>query len=286
MTACILTIAGSDSISGAGLQIDLKTAAAHGVHACCAVTAVTAQNTTGVSAIQAVEPDVVRAQVRSVFADVPPAAVKVGMLGSQEVARAVAEELAARPQVPVVLDPVLVATAGGSLASVGALEVIRSTLLPRATLVTPNLPEAAALSGVDVADEAGMQAAARALLAMGAGAVLVKGGHGNGEEVADLLLAPHGSWRFAAPRLPGEYHGTGCSLSAAIACNLGLGAPLPEAVESAHAYLAETLQAAAAGEPLGHGSRIFNPLHRLQRPYGAGVSGNLCAPVGMVAASP
>lgn len=286
MTACILTIAGSDSISGAGLQIDLKTAAAHGVHACCAVTAVTAQNTTGVSAIQAVEPDVVRAQVRSVFADVPPAAVKVGMLGSQEVARAVAEELAARPQVPVVLDPVLVATAGGSLASAGALEVIRNTLLPRATLVTPNLPEAAALAGVQVADEAGMQAAARALLAMGAGAVLVKGGHGSGEEVADLLLTPQGSWRFTAPRLPGEYHGTGCSLSAAIACNLALGAPLPEAVELAHAYLAETLQAAAAAAPLGHGSRIFSPLHRLERPYGAGVSGGPRTPVDVAAASP
>ena len=274
MEKSILIIAGSDSCAGAGAQIDLKTAAAHGVYATCALTAVTAQNTRAVTAIQLVDPDVVVAQVRAVFDDMRPRAVKVGMLGSAAIAQAVAAELAGHRDVPVVLDPVLVATAGGTLTEADALEVIRGPLLAQAALVTPNVPEAEALSGIEPFDAASTGRCAAALLSRGARAVLVKGGHfpeGAGADadeglVVDRLYTAGGMRKLKSPRLPGEFHGTGCSLSTAIACNLALGKPLEEAVEAAHSYLADALRHPL---DLGSGTRVFDPLNRLDAPYGA-----------------
>lgn len=278
----ILAIAGSDSCAGAGIQIDMKTAAAHGVHATCAITAITAQNTREVTAVQMTQPDVLRAQIDAVFADMPPAAVKIGMLGTAEVAASVAEALEAHPEVPVVLDPVLVATAGAELTSAAAFDVLRGRLVPRATVVTPNLPEAAALTGQDTGTPDGVRAAAEAFLRMGAGAVLVKGGHGNDEVIRDCLYvaarmaggAPaegqgceqgaDGAYVFEANRLPGEYHGTGCSLSTAIACGLARGDSVVQAVRSAHAYLSEALRYQTG---LGQGTNVFNPLGRLDRTF-------------------
>lgn len=266
MTHSILCIAGSDSISGAGLQIDVKTAAAHGVYACCAVTAVTAQNTKRIDALQTVSPSVVKAQIEAVFDDVPPEAVKVGMLGSAPVARAVAEELEAHPDVPVVFDPVLAATTGGQLTTGEALEVIRERFISHATLVTPNMPEAEKLTGVRVDDDYGRDEAARAFFELGAKAVLLKGGHGREAEVVDVLYTTEGSERFTTARLPGEYHGTGCSLSTAIACNLASGASLLAAVRAGNEYLADALRHPV---DVGHGSRVFDPLNHLDSLYGA-----------------
>ena len=250
MTTSILIIAGSDSCAGAGMQIDLKTAAAHGVYATCALTAVTAQNTTEVTAIQPIDPEIVQAQVEAVFADIAPRAIKVGMLGTKEVAEAVADTLSQHRDVPVVLDPVLVATAGGELTSAEAFDTIRDRLIPRATVVTPNLPEARALAGADPSDITGIGTCANRFLNMGADAVLIKGGHG----------------KMSSKRLKGEFHGTGCSLSTAIACNLARGFGLEESVLAAHDYLADALAHELA---LGGGSKIFNPLNRLSSLYGA-----------------
>ena len=262
----ILSIAGSDSCAGAGIQIDMKTAAAHGVYATCAITALTAQNTLQVSAVQMTQPEVLRAQIEAVCADMPPAAVKIGMLGTAQTAQVVADALRGLAGVPIVLDPVLVATAGAELTSADAFGVLRGQLVPLATVVTPNLPEAAALAGVDVVDAASSAQAAQAFADMGAKAVLVKGGHGEEDVIVDRLYTqqPDGlSCReFTARRLPGEYHGTGCSLSTAIACNLAAGADVPQAVAAAHAYLASALRHETG---LGHGTKVFNPLYRLER---------------------
>ena len=265
MTDSILIIAGSDSCAGAGIQIDLKTAAAHGVYATCALTAVTAQNTTNVEAVQVVDPQVAEAQIEAVFADIPPRAVKIGMLGSSDVALAVARVLGRHPEVPVVLDPVLVATAGGALTEAAAFDAIRGTLMKQAALITPNLPEAAALSGVATDDAAGRDAAAQAFLSAGVKAVLLKGGHAEGDIIEDRLYTPEGVECFTATRLAGEYHGTGCSLSTAIACNLAKGASLSQAVAQAHAYLADALRHIVDA---GRGTKIFNPLNRLDTFYG------------------
>lgn len=266
MTTSILIIAGSDSCAGAGMQIDLKTAAAHGVYATCALTAVTAQNTTEVTAIQPVDPEIVQAQVEAVFADIAPRAVKVGMLGTKEVAEAVADTLSLHRDVPVVLDPVLVATAGGELTSAEAFDAIRDCLIPRATVVTPNLPEARALTGADPADITGIGTCANRFLNMGADAVLIKGGHGTEDTIYDRLYMASGMRKMSSKRLKGEFHGTGCSLSTAIACNLARGFGLEESVLAAHDYLADALSHELA---LGGGSKIFNPLNRLSSLYGA-----------------
>lgn len=266
MTDSILIIAGSDSCAGAGVQIDLKTAAAHGVYATCALTAVTAQNTTSVEAIQVVDPQIVQAQIEAVFSDIPPQAVKIGMLGSSKVAQAVAQALAKHPEVPVVLDPVLVATAGGALTEAVAFDAIRDTLMKQATLITPNIPEGSALSGVSIDDDASRDAAAQAFLDAGVKAVLVKGGHAQGDTIEDVLYTHEGVEQFTATRLAGEYHGTGCSLSTAIACNLAKGASLNRSVARAHVYLADSLQHVVDA---GHGTKIFNPLNRFDTFYGA-----------------
>lgn len=265
MTVSILTIAGSDSCAGAGLQIDLKTAAAHGVYATCAVTAITAQNTHEVKDVRTVEPELVASQIEAVFADIPPQAVKIGMLGSAEVAQAVAEALAKHGGIPIVLDPVLVATAGGTLTDSSVFEGAGGALVSQAALVTPNIPEAEVLSGVQIVDHVTSATCAGVFLNRGAKAVLVKGGHAEGAEIVDRLYTAKGSHKFVSRRLPGNYHGTGCSLSTAIACNLAKGATLDDAVSRAHDYLADAL---AHNAHVGFGSQVFDPLNRLENTYG------------------
>lgn len=257
MDTSILIIAASDSCAGAGIEIDLKCAAAHGVHGTCAITGVTAQNTYEVTAIQTIEPSVVRAQIDAVFADMPPAAIKIGMLGDAGVAQTVVTALEVHPEVPVVLDPVLVATSGATLTQASVFELVRDTLVPHATIVTPNIPEASELTGVGVHDAVSMQQAARAFLDSGAHAVLVKGGHEQADLLVDRLYFDNEIREFVSPRLPGEYHGTGCALSTAIACNLACGKSLVDSVRDAHDFIARALV-----QPLmlGRGTQMFDPL--------------------------
>ncbi|HEX4955482.1 MAG TPA: bifunctional hydroxymethylpyrimidine kinase/phosphomethylpyrimidine kinase [Thermoanaerobaculia bacterium] len=250
----LLTIAGSDSGGGAGIQADLKTFAAHGGFGMSVVTAITAQNTCRVTAVHEVPPEVVAAQLDAVFEDLGVDAVKIGMLGNAAVIEVVAERLAAWRRAgqapPVVLDPVMVAKSGDPLLREEAVAALAGQLLPLATLVTPNLPEAARLTGLPVATLAERREAARALAARGP-AVLVKGGHGEGEEIVDLLLAEGSFTELRAPRLPtSSTHGTGCTLSSAIAARLGRGDSLPVAVGGAIDYLRRAM---AAATPLGHG---------------------------------
>lgn len=238
MTAIALTIAGSDSSGGAGIQADLKTFSALGVYGASVITALTAQNTLGVQGIHDVPPDFVAQQMESVFSDLAVKAVKIGMLSVPATIDAVADGLA-RFSGPVVLDPVMVAASGDTLLTEAAIATLKTRLLPRADLLTPNLPEAARLLGLAIArDEAGMEEQGKALLDMGARAVLMKGGHGEGPEAVDLLILPDETIRFAAPRIPSRNsHGTGCTLSSAIAAGLARGLTLREAVSAAKAYV-------------------------------------------------
>jgi len=261
----VLSIAGSDSGGGAGIQADLKTIAALGCYGMTAITALTAQNTLGVRSIHAVPLQVLTDQIDAVVEDIGVDAVKIGMLHSADTVRAVAAAIE-RHQLPrIVLDPVMVATSGAVLIDQEAIAVLVRELFPRAILITPNLDEAALLVGRPLADEAAMEAAARQLLEMGARAVLLKGGHLPGDTVSDLLLTgnvpPH--WmrepRIATPNT----HGTGCTLSSAIAAYLALGLPPPVAVDQARDYVRWALVAGAAvrtgagSGPLNHG---FAPL--------------------------
>ncbi len=253
----LLTIAGSDSGGGAGIQADLKTFAAHGVYGMSAVTALTAQNTRGVRAVHAAPPDFVAAQIDAVFEDLGVDAVKIGMLADAAIVRVVAARLRAwlgagtRPRPPVVLDPVMVAKSGDPLLADDAVAAIVEELLPLATLVTPNLPELERLAGRQVGEgEAERLGAARELAAGGPG-VLAKGGHVAGDEVVDLLVDGAEVHRFAHPRIATTSdHGTGCTLSSAIAARLGSGEPLAEAVRGGIEYLQGALRAAY---PLGGG---------------------------------
>jgi hydroxymethylpyrimidine/phosphomethylpyrimidine kinase len=241
----VLSIAGSDSGGGAGIQADLKTIAAHGLHGTCAITAVTAQNTRGVTAVHTCPPQVVRAQIDALFDDFDIAAVKIGMLAGRELIEAVAAALAAGPALPVVLDPVMVASSGARLLEADAIGALRERLFPLCTLVTPNLPEAALLLGrPESVVAADMAAAAAALLALGAPAVLLKGGHRPGGVVLDRLQLPGADFEFLHPRLAVEGHGTGCTLSAAVACGLARGDPLPDACRAAGDYVHGALRAA------------------------------------------
>lgn len=253
--ATALTIAGSDSGGGAGIQADLKTFHAFGVFGTSAVTAVTAQNTVGVQAVQALDPSLVRRQIESVRADLSPAAAKTGMLANEDIVRAVVAGLHGF-EAPLVVDPVMVATSGDRLLDPAAVAAILEKLLPLATLVTPNLPEAEILAGRTVRSEADMFAAARAILARGARAVLVKGGHLGGEEVVDLLCGGRGERVWRTPRIPTtETHGTGCTLSAAIAAGLASGLALEPAIERGLAF---THAAIAAAPGLGSGRGPLN----------------------------
>jgi hydroxymethylpyrimidine/phosphomethylpyrimidine kinase len=247
-----LTIAGTDPSGGAGIEADLKTFQAFGVYGTAVTASLVAQDTTGVHAFHAVDPEFVVAQLEAVLTDVPPVAAKTGLLRQVAVVEAVAARLRAARLPHLVVDPVAVATSGRRLVEPGAEEALRRHVLPLASLVTPNLAEAAALSGRPVHDVAGMRDAARALVGAGARAVLVTGGHLPGRAV-DVLWDNGILHELEAPRVAiGPTHGTGCTLSAAITACLALGMPLGPAVERAAAYVRRALGAAPH---LGHGSR-------------------------------
>ncbi len=254
-----LTIAGSDSSGGAGIQADLKTFAAFGVYGASVITALTAQNTRGVTGIHPVPPAFVTAQLDAVFDDLDIAAVKIGMVAELAIIKAIAAALARWTPRHVVLDPVMVASSGERLLSAEALASLRNHLIPRATLVTPNLPEAAALLNESLApDEATIRKQGRRLLAMGARAVLIKGGHGQGEESIDYLFSGGGVIALPAPRIAtANTHGTGCSLSSAIAAGLARGETLESAVRHAKTWITAAIAAAdRLGVGKGHG-----PIH-------------------------
>ena len=248
-----LTIAGSDSSGGAGIQADLKTFSALGVYGASVLTALTAQNTTGVQGVHAVPADFVAAQIASVLDDLAVKAIKVGMLADASIIRAVAEALAARARdVPLIVDPVMVATSGDLLLRRDAIDTLKTALIPMATLITPNLPEAAALLGESLAatEDAARGQLAR-LKALGAGAILLKGGHGSGDEAVDPLANGQDVHRLAAPRIATRHtHGTGCTLSSAIAARMAAGASLDAAVRQAKDYVHAAI---AAGVTLGVG---------------------------------
>lgn len=241
-----LTIAGSDSSGGAGIQADLKTFSALGVYGASVITALTAQNTLGVTAIHDVPDDFIAAQMDAVFSDLAVKAVKIGMLSRPGTILAVAAGLERHRARPVVLDPVMVAASGAKLLTDDAVATLAATLLPMADIITPNLPEAATLlSTRAAASEDEMRQQAEALMARGAKAVLMKGGHGQGAESVDLLVTPQGTARFPAPRLDTRNtHGTGCTLSSAIAARLALGDDLPDAVAAAKTYISAAIAAA------------------------------------------
>ena len=264
-TPVALTIAGSDSSGGAGIQADLKTFAALGVYGASVITALTAQNTRGVSAIHAVPPEFVTAQLDAVFGDLDVGAVKVGMVAQLSTIEVVVAGLQRHAPKHVVLDPVLVATSGDRLLATDAIDALRTKLIPQASLITPNLPEAAALLGEGVAsDAADIERQGRRLLAMGCPAVLIKGGHGAGAESVDYLIEAKRTARLAAPRLATKNtHGTGCSLSSAIAAHLAKGEAMESAVRSAKIWVSAAI-AAADRLSVGHGR---GPIHHFHRYY-------------------
>jgi hydroxymethylpyrimidine/phosphomethylpyrimidine kinase len=252
--AIALTIAGSDSSGGAGIQADLKTFSALGVYGASVITALTAQNTRGVDAILEVDSSFVMAQFRSVLRDLDVCAAKTGMLANEEIVVAIAEALASHPNLPLVVDPVMVAASGDVLLRPGAVEAVKKRLIPMADLLTPNLPEAARLLDVGEAhDEEGMVAQAKALTALGCRAVLLKGGHATGERAVDVLVHASEVARFEAPRIETPHtHGAGCTLSAAITALLASGAPLTTAVDRAKEFTWRALQSGLS-LGVGHG---------------------------------
>ncbi|MGW8282576.1 MAG: bifunctional hydroxymethylpyrimidine kinase/phosphomethylpyrimidine kinase [Gemmatimonadota bacterium] len=256
-----LTIAGSDSGGGAGIQADLKTFQAFGVFGTTAVTAVTVQNTVRVSGVHAVPPEIVEAQIRAVVEDLRPSACKSGMLADSAIIQVVARTLFDLSVPAYVLDPVMVATSGDSLLARSAVHALRTELLPLATIVTPNLFEAEILADMRLRNETDMRRAGERILAGGTNAVLIKGGHLSGDEVVDILLTQSGerSWRSA--RLPvGNAHGTGCTLSAAITAGLAAGRTLDQAVDTGIDF---TRRALGTAPGLGSGA---TPLNHWTRP--------------------
>jgi hydroxymethylpyrimidine/phosphomethylpyrimidine kinase len=264
-TPTALTIAGSDSSGGAGIQADLKTFAALGVYGASAIAALTAQNTRGVSGIHAVPADFLRAQIDAVFSDLEVGAVKIGMVGARAAIEAIAAALKHWSPKHVVLDPVMVSTSGERLLAPDAVEALRTKLIPLASIITPNLPEAAALLNEPVAaSEAAIEAQGKKLLALGCPAVLIKGGHGQGSESIDYLVRATGTLALPAPRVATENtHGTGCSLSSAIAAELAKGAALDDAVRNAKTFVSAAI-AAADRFTVGHG---HGPIHHFHRFY-------------------
>jgi hydroxymethylpyrimidine/phosphomethylpyrimidine kinase len=264
-TPIALTIAGSDSSGGAGIQADLKTFAALGVYGASVITALTAQNTSGVTGIHFVPAEFVTAQIDAVFADLDVNAVKIGMVAQLTAIDAIAAGLARWAPKHVVLDPVMVATSGDRLLASDAVAALRSKLIPHASLITPNLPEAAALLDEPVAaSAAAIESQGKRLLAFGCQAVLIKGGHGQGPESIDYLISGDGIIALAAPRIATENtHGTGCSLSSAVAAGLAKGEDMETAVRHAKAWVSAAIAAAdrfAVGR--GHG-----PIHHFHGFY-------------------
>ena len=262
MKGRVLICAGSDSGGGAGIQADIKAVTALGAFAMTAITALTAQNTLGVQGVVGVAPDFIRQQMRSVLEDLGADALKTGMLHDGPTINAVCDEITAlAPGLPLVADPVMVATSGSRLLADDAVETLRQRLLPMAVVITPNIPEAEALTGLTITDEAGMRAAAAALLAMGARAVLLKGGHMQGDALVDLLVTPQATHRYEDPRIETRHtHGTGCTLASAVAAGLAQGLALEPAVRRARAYVrAAILRAPGFGAghgPLDHGVTV------------------------------
>ncbi|UXX83220.1 bifunctional hydroxymethylpyrimidine kinase/phosphomethylpyrimidine kinase [Roseovarius pelagicus] len=259
MVAKALTIAGSDSGGGAGIQADLKTFSAMGVYGASVVTAVTAQNTQSVTAIHAIPDAVVAAQIEAVLSDIEIGAIKIGMLGTPSLIKVVADALAGYDG-PVVLDPVMVAKSGDTLLADSAIDALKSELFGRATLITPNLPEAEKLAGAGTPQEQ-----AQRLLELGVGAVLMKGGHAEGQICKDTLVSSTGARSFSAPRVnTRNTHGTGCSYSSAIAACMAQGMSMQEAVARAHRWLnAAILQADDLNVGHGHG-----PVHHFHALWG------------------
>jgi hydroxymethylpyrimidine/phosphomethylpyrimidine kinase len=257
-----LTIAGSDSGAGAGIQADLKTFAAHGVYGTTAITAITAQNTKGVSSIAALQADLVTAQIEAVVSDIGVHAAKTGMLPNAAIVEAVAAAVDDLEIPLLVVDPVVIAKSGERLIDDEAIVAIRSTLLRRAHVVTPNVSEAEALAGMRIENETDRHEAARRILKLGAAAVIVKGGHFPTADIVDLLVDSRRAQEFRAPRIAGRNtHGTGCTFSAALAANLALGRTLAEAIPFAQQYVAGGIR---HGPEIGHG---FGPLHHFWRVY-------------------
>src|SRR3954464_15690746 len=255
-TSVALTIAGSDSSGGAGIQADLKTFAALGVFGASAITALTAQNTRGAPVIPAGPAEFVTAQIDAVFSDLEVGAVKIGMVAQAASIDAIAAALSRWAPRHIVLDPVMVATSGDRLLASEAVDALRIKLMPMASVITPNLPEAAALLGEPVADsEAEIESQGRRLLAMGCRAVLIKGGHGQGAESIDHLVTSAGTTALAAPRIATKNtHGTGCSLSSAIAAGLAKGEDMEAAVRHAKTWISAAIAAAGPFTP-GPGHR-------------------------------
>jgi hydroxymethylpyrimidine/phosphomethylpyrimidine kinase len=265
MTPVALTIAGSDSSGGAGIQADLKTFAALGVYGASVITALTAQNTTGVTGIHQVPAEFVTAQIDAVFADLEIGAVKIGMVADLAVIDAIAAGLDRWSPKHVVLDPVMVATSGDRLLANEAVDALRTKLIPRASLITPNLPEAAALLDEPVAvSESGIEAQGKRLLALGCQAVLIKGGHGQGAESTDYLVRESGTIALSAPRIATKNtHGTGCSLSSVIAAALARNDDMETAVRNAKKWITAAI-AAADRFTVGHG---HGPVHHFHKFY-------------------
>lgn len=246
------------------MEADLKTMSALGCYAMSVITAITAQNTKGVEAVEQVSPTMVELQLRAIFDDIPPLAIKIGMLGDVATMQAVHRELSRHALPPVVIDPVMVATSGDRLMDENAIDTFMTLLLPKATLLTPNLPEAEVISGMKIRTSDDMEEAARVILDKGCGAVLVKGGHMESAEKSDVLLTSDGkSYWFTAPNIATRNtHGTGCTLSSAIAAFLAKGLDLPQAVDHAKHYLTAALES-AKDMNIGHGHGPVNHFYML-----------------------
>lgn len=260
-----LTIAGSDSSGGAGIQADIKTMTAHGVYAMSAITALTAQNTTGVTGIMEVTPEFLALQLEAVFADIFPDAVKIGMVSSSSLIKTIADKLVMHRANNIVIDPVMVATSGARLISEDAIDTLKESLLPLATLITPNIPEAEVLSGIEIKTTGDMLAAAERISNQYKVAVLCKGGH-RLNDANDLLYSAGGSQWFMGKRIENpNTHGTGCTLSSAIASNLAKGYDLITAIEKSKAYLSGALEAML---DLGKGSGPLNHAFAIKGEFG------------------
>lgn len=254
MRGRVLSIAGSDSGGGAGIQADIKTITALGAYASTAITAITVQNTLGVTDIHAVPTSIIAGQIRAVLSDLGTDAIKTGMLATSAVIETVVSELDARAaSVPMVVDPVMVAKGGASLLASEAVDAVRRLMLPRATVVTPNLPEAEVLIGKSITNRAEMLEAARTILGLGAKAVLVKGGHLDGDDIFDIYLGPEGTHEWHSRRVATKHtHGTGCTLASAIATGLAQGMTPIDSITRARDYVLTAIQA-APGLGAGHG---------------------------------
>lgn len=263
MKGRVLIIAGSDPSGGAGIQADIKTVTALGGYAATAITALTVQNTKGVSAVHPVAPDIIAAQIEAVMSDIGADAIKVGMIGDVEIAAVIETALTKYSGMPVVLDPVLMATSGDALAKDGVAAFIRDRLIPLTDVVTPNTAEAAALSGLEVATRDGAVAAGEALVSLGAKAALVKGGHMSGDTVEDALVSAEGARIFSNPRIDTtSTHGTGCTLASAIAAGLAQGLALQTAVKRAVDYVHKAI---ATAPGFGGGQGPLNHAHPCEK---------------------